>query len=148
MDLTNKAIWQQAAGDTDRDYSELCIKWDAILNGPGHAGRWPDCAKPLLAAGWLPKKIADLKCFAEDMTDGDLVVLRIGTATVLAVGQIVGPYEWHAAETRLPGLRVQRGRRCSIGNGSGMEADLKSNIPLQRRAARCPPLNSHVNRRN
>lgn len=111
MDLTNKTIWQQAAGDTDRDYSELCIKWDAILNGPGHAGPWPDCAKPLLADEWSSRKVTDLKRFAEDMKDGDLVVLRIGTATVLAVGQVVGPYEWHDEFGDIDGWDLQHVRR-------------------------------------
>ncbi len=29
MDIANKVIWQQASGDTVRNYAELCIKWDA-----------------------------------------------------------------------------------------------------------------------
>jgi len=111
MDLTNKTIWQQAAGDTDRDYSELRIKWDVILNGPGYAGRWPDCAKPLRADEWSSRKVTDLKRFAEDMKDGDLVVLRIGTATVLAVGQIVGAYEWLDEFGDVDGWDLQHVRR-------------------------------------
>ena len=42
MDIVGKAIWQQAAGDTGRDYAEICLRWDVILNGramriPGHS---------------------------------------------------------------------------------------------------------------
>jgi len=41
MDIEGKKIWQQAAGDMDRDYVDLCLKWDVILNGPGHRGSRP-----------------------------------------------------------------------------------------------------------
>ncbi len=41
MDLQNKKIWQQACGDTDRNYSDVCLEWDVILNGPGYAGEYP-----------------------------------------------------------------------------------------------------------
>lgn len=67
MDIAGKTIWQQASGDTDRDYSELCLKWDVILNGPGYAGPWPDCAKRLLADKRSSRKVTDLRRFAEDM---------------------------------------------------------------------------------
>jgi len=52
MDISGKPIWQQAAGDTDRDYSQLCLEWDVILNGPGYAGAWPASAEPLTRDGW------------------------------------------------------------------------------------------------
>lgn len=111
MDIINKTIWQNAAGDSDRNYSELCIKWDVILNGPGYAGAWPSCAEPLRTDEWSSKKITDLKRFGEDMQDGDLVVLRVGTATVLAVGQIVGSYEWHDEFGDIDGWDLQHVRR-------------------------------------
>jgi|PlaIllAssembly_1097288.scaffolds.fasta_scaffold557896_2 hypothetical protein len=95
MDIAGKTIWQQAAGDTDRNYSDLCLKWDVILNGPGYTGPWPDCQNPLEGEELSPRKANDLKRFSEEMREGDIVVLRIGTATVLGVGQIVGPYEWN-----------------------------------------------------
>jgi len=38
-------------------------------------------------------------------------VLRIGTATVLAVGQIVGPYEWHVEFGDIDGWDLQHVRR-------------------------------------
>jgi hypothetical protein len=111
MDLTGKRIWQQASGDTDRNYSELCIKWDAIFNGPGKAGPWPDCAEVLRADKWSSKKITDLRRFSEEMQDGDLVVLRLGTATVLAVGEVVGVYEWHDGYGDIDGWDLQHVRR-------------------------------------
>ncbi|HEX4227430.1 MAG TPA: hypothetical protein VHZ07_02090 [Bryobacteraceae bacterium] len=104
------SIWQQAAGDLDRNHAELCIRWDVILNGPGYAGSWPDCAPLLRIDGWSPKKITDLQRFAE-MSDGDIVVLRIGTNKVLAVGQVVGVYEWHEGFGDIDGWDLQHVRR-------------------------------------
>lgn len=111
MDIAGKTLWQQAAGDTDRDYSELCLRWDVILNGPGDPGPWPECAKRLLADGRSSRKVTDLKRFAEDMKEGDLVVLRIGTSTALGVGQIVGSYEWSPEFGDVDGWDLQHVRR-------------------------------------
>lgn len=111
MDITGKTIWQQAAGDTDRNYSDLCLRWEVILNGPGYAGPWPDCEKPLRSDGWSSRKATDLRRFAEEMKDGDLVVLRIGTATVLGVGQLVGTYEWRDEFGDIDGWDLQHVRR-------------------------------------
>ena len=33
MNIAGRNIWQQAAGDTNRDYVALCLKWGVILNG-------------------------------------------------------------------------------------------------------------------
>lgn len=111
MDITGKTIWQQAAGDTDRNYSDLCLRWDVILNGPGYAGPWPDCEKPLRSDGWSSRKVTDLRRFAEEMRDGDLVVLRIGTSTVIGVGQLVGTYEWCDEFGDIDGWDLQHVRR-------------------------------------
>jgi hypothetical protein len=111
LDIAGKTIWQQAAGDTDRNYSDLCLRWDVILNGPGSAGAWPDCEKILRNDGWSSRKTTDLRRFADEMKDGDLVVLRIGTATVLGVGQLVGTYEWRDEFGDIDGWDLQHVRR-------------------------------------
>lgn len=111
MNISGKTIWQQAAGDTDRNYSEICLRWGVILNGPGYAGAWPACEKTLRADGRSSKKITDLRRFAEEMQDGDLVVLRSGTAAVLAVGQVIGTYEWSEEFGDIDGWDIQHIRR-------------------------------------
>jgi predicted Mrr-cat superfamily restriction endonuclease len=45
------------------------------------------------------------------MADGDLVVLRVGTAKVAAVGQVVGNYEWHDGFGDVDGWNLQHVRR-------------------------------------
>ena len=42
MNTFNKKIWQVAAGDTNRNYADICLFWDVILNGPGSEGANPD----------------------------------------------------------------------------------------------------------
>ena len=111
MDLGSRKIWQQAAGDTDRDYSELCLRWGVILNGPAYAGAWPECRGKLIEDGWSSRKLTDLKRFAENVSNGDLVVLRLGTSSVLAVGEIVGDYEWCPEFGDIDGWEIQHTRR-------------------------------------
>lgn len=111
MDIEGKTIWQQACGDTDRNYSNVCHEWDVILNGPGNAGPWPECEAKLEAAGWSSKKRTDLRRFSEEMAEGDLVVLRLGTRHVMAVGELVGPYDWSELFSDVDGWDLQHVRR-------------------------------------
>ena len=111
MNISGKTIWQQAAGDTNRNYAELCLNWGVILNGPGHAGKWPDCEEALQREKWSSKKISDLRRFAEEMQDGNIVVLRVGTAEVLGVGQIDGTYEHNEEFGDVDGWTLQHVRR-------------------------------------
>jgi hypothetical protein len=111
MEIGNRVVWQQAAGDTDRDYSQYCVRWGVILNGPGEEGPWPACEKPLREKNWSAKKITDLKRFAEEMKNGDIVVLRLGTAKVLAVGEIVGDYFHDEQFGDVDGWTLQHVRR-------------------------------------
>lgn len=95
MDVQGRTIWQHAAGDTVRNLVDLCLRWDVILNGPGYCGPWPEC-EPLLRGDEVSeRKLTDLRRFCEEMNENDLVVLRIGTNLIPAVGEIVGDYVHH-----------------------------------------------------
>lgn len=111
MDISGRTIWQQAAGDTDRDYSDLCRRWDVILVGPGQAGPWPGCIDQLRADGRSARKLTSMRRFAEEMQEGDLVVLRSGTTHVLGVGEVVGGYEWSEAFGDVDGWDLEHVRR-------------------------------------
>lgn len=111
MNISNKQIWQQACGDTDRNYADICIKWDVILNGPGYAGPYPDCISKLYADGASSKKVTDIGRFAQSMKDGDLVVLRLGTAHILGVGEIIGDYQYSDLFGDVDGWDLQHVRR-------------------------------------
>lgn len=110
MDIAGKTIWQHAAGDTNRNYADVCLRWDVIVNGPGYAGAWPDCQDEL-RSDVSSRKVTDLWRFAEEMKDGELVVLRSGTATVLGVGQIIGSYEYRDEFGDVDGWDLQHVRR-------------------------------------
>ena len=111
MKTANRVVWQQAAGDTDRDYAEICMRWGVILNGPGGEGAWPLCEEPLRRQNCSSRKLTDLRRFAEEMKSGDIVVLRRGTAHVLAVGEIVGDYSHHEQFGDVDGWTLQHVRR-------------------------------------
>lgn len=111
MNLEGRTVWQQAAGDTNRNYVNICLGWDVILNGPGYAGPMPEAAERLRADDWSPRKITDLKRFSASMVTGDVVVLRLGTNEVHGVGEIVGPYEWHDEFGDIDGWDLQHVRR-------------------------------------
>lgn len=114
----SRNYWQQGAGDTDRNYAAICLKWDVILNGPGYAGAWPNCIEKLKKDEWSSRKITDLKRFSETMKDGDIVVLRLGTSTILGVGVIVGGYEWLEIFGDVDGWDLQHVRRVKwLWNG-------------------------------
>jgi hypothetical protein len=110
MDIGNHQGWQVAAGDTNRNYSDLCLEWDVILNGPGSEGLWPDC-RDALARGVSSRKLTDIRRFAEEIMDNDIIVLRMGTTDVLGVGVVVGDYHWHEEFGDIDGWDLQHIRR-------------------------------------
>ena len=84
---------------------------DVILNGPGHCGAWPECESALREEKVSPRKLTDLKRFAVDMADGDLVILRVGTSKVSGVGQVVETYQCCEEFGDIDGWRLQHVRR-------------------------------------
>jgi hypothetical protein len=112
MKIDCRTIWQQAAGDKNRDYVDVCIRFDVILNGPGRHGRWPECSTAQKLKGKIGKrKLTDLRRFSESIKDGDLVVLRLGTSEVHAVGQVVGDYLYHPEFGDVDGWDLEHVRR-------------------------------------
>ncbi|PSV38634.1 hypothetical protein [Photobacterium sp. GB-36] len=103
--------WQHAAGDQDRNYVDLCLKWDVIITGPGYQGAWPDCAEKLKKNEWSSRKVTNLKRFCETIIDRDIVVLRLGTSQVYGVGMVVGDYEYNENFGDVDGWGLQHIRR-------------------------------------
>jgi len=109
--VSEETIWQHAAGDKNRNYADICLKWGVILNGPGYAGPLPGCKDRLLRDGWTSKKVTDLLRFSEEMKEGDFVVLRLGTTDILGVGVIVGDYQWLEEFSDIDGWNLHHVRR-------------------------------------
>ena len=93
MEIASKQMWQVAAGDTNRDYINICLDWDVVIVGPGEYGAWPECSSEV-AEHYTVNQVTILNRFCEKMQDGDLVVLRFGTWGVFGVGVVVGDYLW------------------------------------------------------
>lgn len=108
MDIENRKIWQQAAGDKDRNYVDICLNWDVILNGPATKGSFAD---HVASYEFLGRKYTDLGRFCDTMSDGDLVVLRLGTNQIYAVGEIVGGYQFHEEFNDIDGWDIGHVRR-------------------------------------
>jgi hypothetical protein len=118
MDAKGGSTWQVAAGDKNRDYADVCLKWGVILNGPGSAGPWPDCAKALVDRGVSAKKLSDIRRFCEELHDGDIVVLRSGTNVVSGVGVVAGGYEHRLEFGDVDGWELEHVRRVRwVWNG-------------------------------
>ena len=95
INISNRKFWQQASGDGDRNYAKLCIDWGVILNGLAGDGSWTIGGSYSKEQGYTSKKISDLKRFCKEMQNSDLAILRQGTKSAVAVGQIIGDYEYH-----------------------------------------------------
>ena len=97
-----------------------------ILNGPGYAGPWPECVKKLKQDGRSKKKLSDIKRFSLDIKDGDIVVLREGTDTVIGVGEVKGDYTWNDCFGDVDGWNLQHVRRV---NWYELDSELPKKFP-------------------
>jgi len=104
--------WQIAAGDKYRNYSDLCINLGVILLGPGYAGPWPKCESKLIEDGISPRMLSIIKRFHDGIQSGDIVVLRLGTDQVHAVG-VVDDYGWSDLFSDVDGWDLQHYRRVN-----------------------------------
>jgi hypothetical protein len=114
MDLTGKTLWQVGAGDTERSYGDICIKLDVMIAGPGEPG-------PYEEAGYahVPRIRNSLRRFCREARPGDIVLLRLGTGDVLAVGEIANDTaEWLEAFADVDGWDLQHVRRVRWFAGS------------------------------
>jgi len=72
--------------------------------------------KPMLADTtvspmWTVTKAGIIRRFAEDITPGDVVVLRVGTQHVYGVGEVVGDYGFSNLFSNVQGWDLQHYRR-------------------------------------
>lgn len=129
MNLSGRTVWQQASGDTKRDYATLCLEFGVILNGYDASSEPPPAFDPwnsgppaILAAGSpqaidalliSDRKRRDLRRFCETMKENDIVVLRRGTREVLGVGVVFGSYFSDENFGDVDGWNIPLGRRVN-----------------------------------
>ncbi len=83
MDLAGKTLWQVGAGDTDRSYGKHCKQFDVMIAGPGDLSPYEDSRYAHRC-----DIRNSLRRFCTEARRGDVVLLRLGTGDVLAVGEI------------------------------------------------------------
>lgn len=95
MATLSERCWQIAAGDSNRNYADLCLRHSAIMMGPGSCGPWTNTSSraALVAEGCTSRKIGILDLFCTSIKQGDLVVLRVGISEVHGVGILQSVYE-------------------------------------------------------
>lgn len=113
MDIKGKQLWQVGAGDTDRNYGTVCLKYNVMIVGPGRPG--PYTEELYAEAGDIKNSIRRFY----DAAKGDVVLLRIGTGEVLAVGEIMDEQpQWLEAFGDVDGWDLQHTRRVRWFEGS------------------------------
>jgi hypothetical protein len=80
MDIKGKRVWQVGAGDTERNYGEVCLRHDVMIVGPGTLGPYSED----VYAHYGDIKNSIRRFYEAER--GDIVLLRIGTGQVLAAG--------------------------------------------------------------
>ena len=107
MDLADTTLWQVGAGDTDRSYGDICIKFDVMIAGPGELGPYEE--ERYAHLGDIRNS---LRRFCKEARRGDIVLLRLGTGDVLSVGEISDDAaEWVDAFADVDGWSLQHVRR-------------------------------------
>ena len=125
MNFEGRTVWQQSAGDKDRNYVNVCLDLGIILLGPGDNGHFIDCKQKyedevgltgVFGANFPRKSMTRkgnsiLQRFAEKMKDCDIIVLKLGTNEIYGVGEIVGDYIWSEAFSDVDGWNLEHVRR-------------------------------------
>lgn len=107
MDIRNHNLWQVGAGDTERSYGGICVKYDVMVVGPGDPGPFDE--KEYENQGNIKNSI---RRFYREARRGDVVILRLGTGKVLAVGLIADDEpEWKEEFGDIDGWNLQHVRR-------------------------------------
>lgn len=107
MDLNGRKLWQVGAGDTERDYQEICLRHDVMIAGPGRDG--PYEAGKYQSYGDIENS---LRRMCLEANAGDVVLLRLGTGRVIAVGVVVDDRaSWSEAFGDIDGWDLQHVRR-------------------------------------
>ena len=102
--------WQVAAGDGERDYSEVFTKFGVMLVGPGNPGDYFEKKDSYRKHRWG----SPVKAFAEQVREGDVVVLKRPSRKqwkVLAVGKVRGEYQYLPVFDDVEGWDLQHCRR-------------------------------------
>lgn len=101
----NLVVWQLSSGQTTRPYSDVFLKYGVGLIGPGDSGAWnPERNDDEFEGGFVRR-------FAEEMQEGDIVLLRTAVASIAAVGVVASGYIYLNQFDDVNGWDLQHARR-------------------------------------
>ena len=101
--------WQVAAGDKERDYSDVFLKYGVMIVGPGDPGNYFDNKDHYDTYD----RRGHIKRFVEQVQEDDVVVLKKPCKSkweILAVGTEIGKYEWLQVFSDVEGWDLQHCR--------------------------------------
>ena len=108
-------IWQVAAGDGNREYADVFLRFGVILVGPGSEGEYFSNQDAYnLSDRWSYRPF--IKWLAEDADSKDLVVLKRPSGTrweIVAVGEITSGYLHRNVFCDVDGWDLQHCRKVS-----------------------------------
>jgi hypothetical protein len=122
MDDEEMNYWQVAAGDGERDYSEVFLKYGVMLIGPGDPGEYFDNKDYYDDKDRY--KPNDVRYFVEQVKEGDIVVLKRPSGKlweVLAIGTVESGYVYSSAFDDVEGWDLQHCRRVKWVKSEGWE---------------------------
>ena len=100
-----RGVWQVSGGPSNRDYSDVFIRYGVALIGPGDAGPWrQDRDDDEFEGGFVRR-------FASEVQPGDVFLLRSGISKLRAVGIVASEYLYLPQFDDVNGWDLQHGRR-------------------------------------
>ena len=108
---TPTQLWQLTGNPVGRPHVDTFLRYGVALIGPGDPGPWTpdrpdtDFADELSSAG------RSVRAFGSEMQVGDFVLLRTGSATIVAVGIVASEYMYLNQFDDVNGWDLQHARR-------------------------------------
>jgi hypothetical protein len=103
--VTGRKVWQISGGPASRSYADVFLKHGVALIGPGSAGRW-ERGKP---DG--PFEGPYTRCLAEEVSIGDIFLLRTSISQVTGIGLVASEYLFLDQFDDVNGWDLRQGRR-------------------------------------
>ena len=112
MTESNASIWQLTGTPEGRPNAELFLRHGLALIGPGDPGPWtPQRDDDEFADAVGPSGGSVVRRFASEVKVGDVVLLRTGIASIIAVGIVASEYLYLNQFDDVNGWDLQHGRR-------------------------------------
>ncbi len=126
-DTSSTSVWQVAAGPWERDYSDLFLECGVALIGPGDPGRWRPERDDGEFEGSFVRRFA-----SEEVSEGDIILLRAGSSTLRAVGIVASGYMYLEQFDDVNGWDLQHARRvrwCKLPEPETFETRVFGAVP-------------------